>query len=184
MTDLTGPFRIRALDSDTTAAKVSAGGTAQFTGIDVSGNVKLDSGSAAFRAFPGDQTLKAGTSSGDLWPLVQVAQATLSAGSKAPVNVPVGADILGFRVHTTRTPGSAADHTIRVGTSTDSDLYGTITYTGALSKPLGNADITVSAGAGNNWQAITNTPIIPDVTASGSADANWTGIIYVDYKMP
>lgn len=173
MTTFTGPVNTKALDSDTTAANIGANGTAQFVAA-----------SANLQVFPGDKTLKAGTSASGVWPIVQVAQAVASAGSKRAINVPSGADILGFRVHTTRTPGSAADHTIRLGTSADSTLYGTITYTGALSKPLGNADITVSAGAGNNWQATTNVPIIPDVTASGSADAAWTGIIYVDYKMP
>lgn len=160
MTTLTGPFNVNNNLSESVSASVevfvSSGGT----------------------------PLRAGNSAAAMWPATQVAQAVASAGSKNPIAVPPGADILGFRVHTTRTPGSAADHTIRLGTSADSTLFGSITYTGALSKPLGNADITVSAGAGNNWQAITNTPIIPDVTASGSADAAWTGIVYVDYKMP
>lgn len=160
MTTITGPFNVNNnLEEQVSASMetfVSAGGT----------------------------PLRAGNSAAAMWPLIQVAQGVIGAGTKNPIAVPPGADILGFRIHTTTTPGSAADHTIRIGTSADSDLYGSITYTGALSKPLGNNDITVSAGAGDNWQAITNTPIIPDVTASGSADATFAGICYVDYKVP
>ena len=83
--------------------------------------------------------------------LVQAVQC--SAGSKNAATLPSGSDLVGFSLITETAMGSAAGHTVRLGTSGDSTLYGSFTVTDGDAF-YGMDALAVSAEAAN-WFNVT-----------------------------
>lgn len=149
MTDFTGPVRIRALDSDTTAAKVSAAGTAQFKAIDVSGDIKSESGQVLFSQM----TTLPHTASAD----TQIA--FLPGGANI-------ADIIVMPKEAFNTSADAVVGTVHLGTSAlGAESIASVAFQDSDMKSLGADTVPVCGAAMHNVSGAINAK----VTGAGSA---------------
>lgn len=148
MTEFTGPLRIRALDSDTIQAAVSAGGSATFaSNVNVSGNVR--SGGAS----------------------VVLSQRLTAAGATgvSGVTIPAGGSLLDVIYHGMVTFGSAAGVVdVIIGTTADDDQFGRWTNVSGRSALTLIANGTNVSGAAMR-DITARTPLFVKTTATSGA---------------
>jgi len=170
MTTYSVPFKLRQSTREGVETTVLS--------VDASGALSLSPVSAAVE-IEALGTVKSGTSASNLGAMVLTQRIECAAGSKNAINLPANSEIIGITLVTETAMGSAAGHTVRIGTSADSDIVGSISVVDTTNYYAFD-DVTVSAGGSSNLQ--NQTTIVADVTVAGSADTVWTGALHVVYR--
>ncbi len=176
MTRFSAPFKIKQAFSETTVAAIKASGTAAVTMVSAGGDEDnvfvgpIASGSAAARGYA-----------------VLAQQATLvSNAAKVQVaQLPEGADFLNATLYVKSAFATAgADVVVRLGTSANETLFGTISIDTNIAKGMHQLTGTAFTSAGTNWTNLNGAGAVihAAVTAvSGAVASGAEGVLTITY---